>query len=277
MRTSIVISLRSFILLVSCAVLLVYILPIASFAAYSAGEVLYHQDFTHVSTAHLAGIRAGKANAQESQLGVTTDGLVIDPNGDQRAYAILPDIDNTDTYTVDLTFRFRSVHRTNGYIAFLLTCTGAKPSNVTSVILRVDGSVDDFGTLDNTIVQHYKNGDPIRLTIPVVDGVLHSITISSGTETQTLERTSLLRIPNGNRGFCVRNASVLVEDVAILYGTDYEMPTGYYAIHSYAEDNGARTDILSPATGDSDIYLLPVALGCTILLFLYMKKQRHFL
>lgn len=270
------ISLRSFILLVFCAVFLVSTLPVTTLASHSAGEVLYHQDFTRVSTAHLAGIRAGSANAQESQIGVTTDGLVIDPNGERRTYAILPEIENTDTYTVDLTFRFRSVHRTNGYFAFLLTCTGDKPSNVTPVVLRADGAVDGFGDLDNAIVQHYKNGDPIRLTIPVVDGVLHSLTISSGTDSQTLERTSLLRIPDGNCGFCVRNASVLIEDTAILYGTDYEMPTGYYATHSYAEDDGARTDILSPATGDTAVYLLPAALGCAIFLCACcMRLRRH--
>ena len=265
-RNYIAISLRSFILLIFCTVFLMHMLPITAYAAHSAGEVLYHQDFTRVSTAHLAGIRAGNANAQESRIGVTVDGLVIDPNGERRTYAILPEIANTDTYTVDLTFRFRSISRTNGYFAFLLTCTRDRPSNITAVVLRADGSVDDFGNLDNEIVQHYENGDPIRLTIPVVDGVLHS---------QTLERTSLLRIPDGSRGFCVRNASVLIEDTAILYGTDYEMPTGYYATHSYAEDDGARTDILSPATGDADVYLLPLTFACTALLFTGMKIRRH--
>lgn len=274
-RNCIAISLRSFILLIFCTVFLMHMFSITAYAAHSAGEVLYHQDFTRVSTAHLAGIRAGNANAQESRIGVTVDGLVIDPNGERRTYAILPEIANTDTYTVDLTFRFRSISRTNGYFAFLLTCTGDRPSNITAVVLRADGSVDDFGNLDNEIVQHYENGDPIRLTIPVVDGVLHSLTISSGMDTQTLERTSLLRIPDGSRGFCVRNASVLIEDTAILYGTDYEMPTGYYATHSYAEDDGARTDILSPATGDADVYLLPLMFACTALLFTGMKIRRH--
>ena len=77
-RNCIAISLRSFILLIFCTVFLVHMLPITAYATHSAGEVLYHQDFTRVSTAHLAGIRAGNANAQESRIGVTVDGLVID-------------------------------------------------------------------------------------------------------------------------------------------------------------------------------------------------------
>lgn len=255
MRKQAMMMLRSTFCFLFCSIFLLFMLPTPIFAAYTPGEVLYHQDFTRVSTANLANIRAGSSNSPDAQIGVTDDGLVINPNSDRRTYAILPEIENTDTYTIELTFRFQKTYTTNGYFAFLLTCTGDKPSNVTAVVLRADGSIDDFGTLNNTFVQHFKNNDEIRLTIPVVDGVLHTLKLTCGTETETLERSSLLRIPDGYRGFCVRNASVLIEDTAILYGTDYEKPTGYFATHSYAEDDGARTDMLSPATGDRHQYL----------------------
>ena len=267
---------RAFFRTVFCAIMLILSLATAVLADHTAGEVLYHQDFTRVSTASLAGLRVGSANDTHAQIGVREDGLAIQPNGDKRTYAILPEIENTDTYTIDLTFRFLDIHATNGYFAFLLTCTGEKPSNVTAVVFRADGSLDDFGDLNKEIVQHYRDGDAIRAIIPVVDGVLHTVTVSCGGQSQTLERTSLLRIPDGNRGFCVRNANVLIEDTAVLYGTEYEKPTGYYATHSYAEDDGARTDVLSPSTADHHAAFRCMALFSAAVLICTCKRRiRH--
>ena len=264
---------RAIFCTVFCVILIAFSLTIPAFAGYTPGEVLYHQDFTRVSTASLAGIRGGSVNDEAAQIGVNEDGLVILPKGDKRTYAILPEIENTDTYTIDLTFRFLDVHAANGYFAFLLTCTGEKPSNVTAVRFRADGSIDDFGELNKEIVRHYKAGDAIRAVIPVVDGVLHTVTVSCGGQSQTLERASLLRIPDGSRGFCVRNANVLIEDTAVLYGTDYEKPTGYYATHSYAEDDGARTDVLSPSTSDHHGIVCCMALfSATVLV--WTRKRR---
>ena len=264
---------HAFFCTILCMVFIALSLTTSVFAGYTPGEVLYHQDFTRVSTASLAGIRAGSVNDELAQIGITENGLVIAPNGDKRTYAILPEIESTDTYTIDLTFRFQDVHAANGYFAFLLTCTGEKPSNVTAVRFRADGSIDDFGELNKEIVQHYKDGDAIRAVIPVVDGVLHTVTVSCGGRSQTLERASLLRIPDGNRGFCVRNANVLIEDTAVLYGTDYEKPTGYYTTHSYAEDDGARTDVLSPSTSDHHAVFRCMALFSAAML-VWTRKRR---
>lgn len=264
-----------FLLCFPLVILFLSVTALPAFASYVEGEVLYRQDFTKVSTASLAEVRAGSANSTDAFIGVTVDGLLIDPCGDWRTYAVLPEIPCTENYTVTFSFRFGESYTTNAYFAFLLTCTGEKPSNVTAVIFRIDGSVDDFGNLTDSIVQNYKNGETVHVTIPIADAVLHTVTVSCGDETQTLERTSLLRIPEGNRGFCVRNASVLVEETAIMYGTEYDTPTGYYAVHSYAEDNGARTDLplFSPETNDSlryAAYFAPIG----FLVFAQCAKQR---
>lgn len=246
-----------YIVLFVAALLVSSVTIFAGQTEYVSGEVIYHQDFSEISDISLSGIKMGTASTKQSSLVCNNDTFSINTFDDGRVYAILPEADWTDSFTVEFDFSFKNVASSNGYIALMLTSTGEKPGNITSVVFRAKGSVDNFEDVSEDIAKSMKNGEKITVKIPVEKGVFHKIVISANGVSQELERDSILLVGSGNRGFTVRNASVEISEVYIVNGTGYTEKTGYWAENSYIEDDipvdaGAENDTeKSPATGNT--------------------------
>jgi len=246
--------------------------------AYAVGEVLYHQDFSCISSAKAAGVMKGTAGSRYSVLSVQENMLQMLSVDDERTYALLPDVAWTESHTIEFTFRFTDVLAANGYMAFLLTCWGDKPENISAIVIRANGSIDGFGELSSGMVEKIQSGALIHVTIPIQKGVLHSITLESEEETCVAERGTLLRIGEGKRGFSVRNASAAVKEVYIVNGTGYTAKTGVYAEASFADDKTSDgEDVISPPTGDI-FWISVLAVLCSVVFMgIYAQKNKYIL
>ena len=125
--------------------LVLYSCVIWTGAADSVGEVLYHQDFSVISSASAAGVEAG-ANTSGGEVAVRDAALAVRGHDAHRVYAILPETaDLPDTYTYEVTFRFTPRDEgvvENGYISFLLSCAGEDLSEVLGFRIRTNGNVE---------------------------------------------------------------------------------------------------------------------------------------
>lgn len=237
-------------------------------AEKAVGEVLYHQDFSAVSDFAESGIRLGTASASNAIVVCPEQSLEIFTYDTGRVHVLLPEADkgDGDSYTIEFTFRFTAVHSENGFIAPILTCRGCEPSNITSIIIRADGSVDNFSEPDENLKNAIAAGETIGVKIPVSGGVMHEVIFSAGGVEYTVERENVLMINNGTVGFTVRNADVAIDEVFVVNGTDYAEKSGYYTEQSYASDDSPITvpecseesDELSPDTGDFPVVLAVV-------------------
>lgn len=260
------------------AMFLLLLVPQLSFAAetplaeadtvYEEGEVLYHQDFSEISDISFSGIKKGTASSELSSLVCDGTTLSINTSDDLRVYAILPQSEWTDSFTIEFDFSFREIAAKNGYVSVMLTSTGDEPENFTTVTFRANGTVDHFKEIPKKIADAMKKGETISVRVPVESGVLHEIVMTAGGVTTTIERETLVVVGSGNRGFAVRNASVDIGEVYIVNGTDYEEKTGYWADHSYIEDDKpvapAPVQVemaTSPATGSSVTLSVALAAG----------------
>lgn len=216
------------------------------------GEVLYHQDFADVNAPYQAGVALGTATTGNAWIDVEDGALDFHTADDRRAYAILPDTPWSSSHTIEFTFRFTDISATNGYIAFLLTCWGDEPSNITAAVFRAGGTIDDFDDPDEKMQKKIQNGETIHVQIPVENGLVHTIVLTAGDTTCTVQRDSILRIAEGQRGFGIRNASAAVDEVTIVNGTGYTAKTGTFATMSWSESDLAKEAVdHAPPTGDS--------------------------
>lgn len=271
--------------------LLLIVLSAGTFAMdteKTVGEVLYHQSFDVVSSFEQSGVCLGTASTENAMVVCPDRSLEVYTYDTSRVYLLLPEIDksDSDSYTIEFTFRFKTIHSENGYIASILTCRGAEPSNISSVVVRADGSVDNFSAMEEELKSALLNGASVSLKIPVVSGVVHEITLEAEGVAYTLERDNVLMIDQGSMGFMVRNADVEINEVYVVNGVGYEEKLGYYREHSYAVDrvlNGVPEDALvedmeyAPLTGDYTIALLVVLvvafLGGFMCAFLLRKRR----
>jgi len=220
---------------------------------YKNGEVLYHQDFASLSSmpAGAAGIRKGTASSPDSVLMLDEEALQIVTNDDLRTYALLPEMPWTDSYTIEFDFRFCNTLSSRGYLAFLLTCWGDEPSNVTSLVIRADGTIDDFGALSNEMVKKLKTQqETFHVEIPIENGILYEVTLTAGDTECTVKRESLKRVSEGSRGFCVRNTSAAIDEVFVVNGTGYTAKSGVFADASWSDDPSNIPIEEAPPTGD---------------------------
>lgn len=216
------------------------------------GEVLYHQDFSDVDTVNAAGIVLGSATLGDAWIDVADEALGIHTADDRRAYALLPDTTWTDTHTIEFAFRFTDIASSNGYLAFLLTCWGEEPSNISAAVFRANGTIDDFGDPDEAIRKRIQGGETVHVQIPVENGLVHSIVLTAGDTTCTVQRDSILRIAEGERGFGIRNASAAVEEIYIVNGTGYTAKKGAFANDSWSDSELAKEIVEhAPPTGES--------------------------
>ena len=202
--------------------------------AAPVGEVLYHQDFSVLSSYAKSGWKTGTASAEGADIRCADGALTVWPSGTGRVYTILPDVERGSTYTVEFTFRFLGEERENGSLSYLLTCRGEEPTNITSLVIRSDGSVDRFEAPDERIADAIRAGEAVTAAIPVENGAVHSLSLSAGDVTSVLERSSVQVIGGGSVGFSFRNAGAAISEVWIVSGSGYEEKTGDFA--SYASD-----------------------------------------
>ncbi len=205
-------------------------------AVRDVGEVLYHQDFSVLADLEESGIVRGTSSSENSHFTCEGDALELDTYNSERVYALLPKIGTKDSYTVEFDFAFSEIERQNGYLGFILTSRGSEPTNVTSLNIRANGTIDDFSTPCDAIVKAIGEGKTIRVKIPVEKNVLHEIELSVGDTVCVLERDSVKVLDQGGMGFIVRNASVDIDEIFVVHGTGYTEKTGTYATESYASD-----------------------------------------
>ena len=239
---------------IPCILFFLLFLTIAAIqclAIGKAGEVLYHQDFTDVSTASIAGIRKGTVSSENTTVVVTADALGMYSADDRRGYALLPEIQWTESHTIEFSFRFTEALTTKGYLSFLLTSWGDEPTNISAAVFRVNGTIDEFSDPSEAMQKKIQDGELIHVKIPVENGVVHAIELTSGNTVCTVQRDSLMRIAEGNRGFGIRNASAEITEVFVVSGTGYTAKTGTYAEQCWADDAVCNGDGEGcPPTGD---------------------------
>ncbi len=204
-----------------------------------AGQVLYRQSFADVSDYAKSGLVTGTSTAEAAEIGIRDDALQIRSVDGGRAYILLPGVARGTSYTVEFSFRFTESGRENGSLAFLLTCRGAEPTNITSLVIRGNGTVDEFDEPDEDLVRAIRGGYWVDVAIPVEDGALHrmTMTVQKTGVSYELERASVLVLTPGTMGFSVRNTCAAVSDVWLVNGVDYTEKTGDTA--SYIVDRKA--------------------------------------
>jgi len=202
----------------------------------AVGEVLYHQDFEVLSDAAKSGIVRGTSSSEKSQITCTGEALELNTLDNDRLYALLPSSGAADSYTVEFEFSFSEIKSGNGYLGFILTCRGTEPTNVTALVIRADGTIDDFEEPDDALKKAIGGGETVHVKIPVEKDVLHRIELTAGGTTWTLERENVKVLDDGGMGFVVRNASADVGEIYIVNGTGYAEKSGIYSKKSYAED-----------------------------------------
>jgi len=194
----------------SVCVILAFLLLFASFLSslalaaepwsedMPAGEVLYRQSFADVSDYAKSGLVTGTATAEKAEIAVKDGALIVRSVDGGRAYTLLPQIARGTSYTVEFSFRFTESGRENGTLAFLLTCRGEEPTNVTSLVIRANGTIDDFSEPDEAIARAIKGGLWVTIKIPIEDGALHRLLLVTEDAACAVERTSVLVLTPGS-------------------------------------------------------------------------------
>ena len=230
----------------------------AAAGEYAAGEVLYHQDFSVLSDLEKSGIVRGTSSSESAEFTCADDSLELNTFDNDRVYALLPAPEKTaeDSYTIEFGFSFSEIRSNNGYIGFILTCRGTEPTNVTALVIRADGTIDEFEEPDDALKKAIGGGKEILVKIPIEKNVLHKIEMTADGKTYTLERESVKVIDDGGKGFVVRNASVNVSEIYMVDGTGYTKKSGIFATESYASDDAVTTveTLMNPNTQNSPIH-----------------------
>lgn len=270
---------------VLCLTLLLCVFGVsASDSMLDNGQVIYHQSFENGMTARGCGISVGEIGSQTPILSMSDDGLSIQTCDKERTYILFPNVVSSGSRTIEFSFRFDEKTSDNARLAFILTCRGSEPTNVTSVVFRAGGTVDDFSELSDDIKNAVRNGEMINVKIPLESGVLHEVILSTDDEVCTIENREVSMIAEGKNGLVVRNADVTVDDIYVVNGVGYGEKNGYFAKASYSDDytpteiieNVTDTNVeLSPQTGDM-LLLWPIlmfAAGFGLGYFIIKKKR----
>lgn len=249
---------------------------VVSTAKRAVGEVLYHQDFSVLSELARSGIVRGTSGSEKAGLSCTGDTLELNTVDNERVYALLPSSGADGSYTVEFDFSFSDIVSENGYLGYILTCRGTEPTNVTAVVIRASGKIDDFEEPDEELKKAISSGEKIGVRIPIENDVFHELELTVGGKSYTLERDNVKVLEDGGSGYVVRNASVEIGEIYIVNGVGYTKKTGTYAKSSYASDApvtvsnadiGTDTSETSPDTGDCTVPYAIAALALAMGLF----------
>ncbi len=270
---------RKFSLFLIVIILLSCVNISAADQSVSNGTVLYHQDFSEVSKISYSGIKVGTQSNDSAFVDCSADALDIRFAEKGRVYLILPETERTSSYTIEFSFSFKQHESNNGYLSFMLTCRGEEPTNVSEVIFRHGGTVDDFSEPDPALTSAIASGETVFVTIPVENNVLHEIHMTVGETTYTLSRDTVLVLSNENFGFAARNTNVSINEIFVVSGVEYVEKTGYYSENSLATDeNPVITEgDTAPNTSDDMPVMVWVAGGSAVVLLLVVllgKKNK---
>lgn len=251
---------------------LLIFLPFSVFAgeAKENGEVLYHQNFSSVADFASSGIKVGTLSSDNFGLICSGESLEVLSYDTKRIYLILPEFEHSASCTIEAEFDFSKVNAENGFFGIILNCRGEEPNNITSVLIRANGSADEFEDFPTSLAENIKSGEKVKIRIPLDDGVLSEIEFLSDDKTFTVERNSVLKIESGNMGIITRNVSVQIYDVSVVNGTNYIEKIGYFADKSYSDLTSVKEN--SPET--SDITVILVFLSVISFLFLIFEIRK---
>ncbi len=243
------------------------------------GRVLYHQDFADISDIEFSGIKIGTQSTDNAFINCPGECLSIRMYDRSRVYMIMPQTKRANTYTVEFSFSFEAGGNSNGYIALMLTCRGDEPTNISHVLFRANGTVDDFDAPAPELSEAISSGEIVNVTVPVENNTLHEIHLTVGENKYTLNRNRVLVMSNEDFGFAVRNTSVNVREVYVVDGIGYTEKTGYYAINSFASDSAPvipEGEDFSPDTFDSlpGILCICIASAVALVIFAIFGKRR---
>ena len=210
----------------------------------AAGEILYHQSFADLFHYNKSGWVTGTASSDGATVDIADGALQLRCLDGGRAYALMPSVSRGPSVTVEFTFRFTQSGMENGSLSFLLTCRGEEPTNVTSLVIRSGGTVDDFPEPDPRVALAIRQGKTVTVEIPIEEGAFHRMKLTAGDVSCTLERTDVLVIAQESMGFAVRNDGAAITDVWVVNGCDYEKKTGSDA--SAVRENVGKTEKPTP-------------------------------
>ena len=221
---------RIAILLSTLLLAVSFSMPFAGAAEWNetmaAGEVLYRQSFADLFHYEKSGFRTGTSTSEGAAVEIRDGALQIRVLDGGRAYVMMPAVTRGPSYTAEFTFRFTQSGMENGSLSFLVTCRGEEPTNITSLVIRSDGTVDDFPAPSEEVSAAIRGGKTVTVEIPVEEGAVHRMKLTAGDASCTLERSDVLMINQGTMGFSVRNDGVAVTDVWVMNGCGYESKTG---------------------------------------------------
>ena len=199
------------------------------------GQILYRQDFSEISDYAKSGVKTGTSSAEDAQIAIENGELNV-RTGTGRAYTIFPDVKCNASYTIEFTFRFSVSGMENGSFGCMLTCRGDEPTNVTSLVIRGNGMIDDFIVPDD-LAKAIRSGLKVSVQIPIEDGAFHRLLLTVGEDHYVLERSSVLMVSPDGWGFTFRNTSAAISEAEIVNGCDYTEKIGDTS--SYAVDSGS--------------------------------------
>ncbi|MBP3377290.1 MAG: hypothetical protein J6L96_00930 [Clostridia bacterium] len=220
------------------------------------GEVLYHQDFADIGEFKNSGIKVGSLSSTAAEYGCRGEYFTVATKDNGRVYMILPEVYHSSTYTVEFSMKFTDTTNAVGYIAFMLTCRGEEPTNISSLVFRADGTIDDFSEIPKELSEAIAAGEDVEVIIPVENDILYRIIVTVGDNAYTLERDSMLVISDGGMGFMYRHIGASVREVYIVNGVGYTEKIGDYADNSFATDDcpvitpDGNGNCNAPATSD---------------------------
>lgn len=241
----------------------------AAYMDYDPGFVLYHQDFSKLSDMTKSGIKVGLLSTKDAEYSCAGDSLRVTTGDGGRSYLILPETDRGESYTTEFSFRFTDTSHESGYLGFILTCRGNEPNNITSLVFRANGSIDDFEPLPDEMAQAIAAGEEVKVTLPVEDNVLYHIIVETAGAVYTAERNSMIAVGEGNMGLVFRYIGVEIPEIYLVNGVDYPEKIGNYVSDSYASD---EHPVVTPGWDDIgegapptydhlELILLGIALG----------------
>ena len=271
---------RKFCLILTVLIILSSVYVSAADHSTTNGTVLYHQDFSAISDINRSGIKIGTGSTGNAFIDCPGDDLDIRFYDKGRAYLILPSTERGSTYTVEFSFSFDEHESENGYLAFMLNCRGEEPTNVSEIVFRHNGSIDDFSTPDPLLSNAVSTGERINVTIPIENNILDQIHVSVGETKYTLVRDKVIVLESENFGFSARNTNVNIYDVFVVSGVEYVEKIGYYADNSFATDENPvfpEGDVTSPDTSDDVSWIVWAVGGSAVALVLVVllgKKRK---
>ncbi len=248
---------------------------------YAEGEVLYHQNFTQVTAVNVLGVKKGTLSTKNAYMGCLEDTLDIRTYDNGRFYLILPSVAKKESYTFDFTFSFDGEASENESLSVMLTCRGSEPTNITSVVIRRDGTVDNFSEPSDVIREALVAGKEIRVKIPVENNILHKIVLEYGDVACELNRENILLVNAGDMGFITRNAPVSIREIYLVNGTNYAKMTGEFVHTSYATDEKPAPEydsegdsVIAPPTYDRGRPLIALCVASFLLGIVFFPRKR---